>query len=84
MVVCVSTHSHAEAAAYLNGSGQRKRIVSTHSHAEAAAALPLPHSLLIVFQHTATRRRLRSLLAGSTVHSRVSTHSHAEAAAAGE
>ena len=57
-------------------------FVSTHSRAEAAALATIKQQEdIVMFQHTAARRRLhgRAFLVGRTFG--VSTHSRAEAAA---
>ena len=54
----VSTHSRAEAAAKLKEIIDKRITVSTHSRAEAAATPVGAGGLLMVFQHTAARRRL--------------------------
>ena len=56
--------------------------VSTHSRPKAAAiARGKMLSSVIVFQHTAARRRLLFLAIPKIAHSRVSTHSRPKAAA---
>ena len=57
-------------------------IVSTHSRAEAAAyCKPIRCSYKTLFQHTAARRRLHTLMKLLVTRNGVSTHSRAEAAA---
>ena len=54
----VSTHSRAEAAAFLPKGFFTGISVSTHSRAEAAAELGKKADQATAFQHTAARRRL--------------------------
>ena len=60
--IAVSTHSHPKVAASkqtLHGNGTG---VSTHSHPKVAAVFMFIAGMLVVFQHTATRRWLRHCL----------------------
>ena len=56
--IVVSTHSRAEAAAFLARFFNYRHRVSTHSRAEAAALDLLDFWRWLKFQHTAARRRL--------------------------
>ena len=58
LIVAVSTHSRAEAAAFSRFRQAFKTTVSTHSRAEAAAKVLNWKKLIDMFQHTAARRRL--------------------------
>ena len=59
----VSTHSRPKAAGqYIAGSHADQNRVSTHSRPKAAAKTTLLIVCLLLFQHTAARRRLLSLI----------------------
>ena len=78
----VSTHSRAEAAAVEYILTGKRGDVSTHSRAEAAAKIHINmDSEIIMFQHTAARRRLPKFKERCNHLNVVSTHSRAEAAA---
>ena len=54
----VSTHSRPKAAGWNTGAAKRVYEVSTHSRPKAAGTARRRYRLMIVFQHTAARRRL--------------------------
>ena len=76
----VSTHSRTKAAANNHKQLLQLKKVSTHSRTKAAAVSFVLSSILILFQHTAARRRLPKTDLDAKI-DEVSTHSRTKAAA---
>ena len=79
---CFNTQPHEGGCQLIKKPLSKPCRVSTHSRAEAAAARVLCHFFaLILFQHTAARRRLHERCSDFDYVLEVSTHSRAKAAA---
>ena len=78
----VSTHSRPKAAASPFTGFHPYMVVSTHSRPKAAARINVfKNKDILLFQHTAARRRLPSIISSSVISFDVSTHSRPKAAA---
>ena len=76
----VSTHSRPKAAGLPCGTKSFSGAVSTHSRPKAAGTRLNERKLLVLFQHTAARRRLAHSRIAAKYSELVSTHSRPKAA----